>query len=99
MSNHTSGLIYAGKIPTVEVGQDSDFRTILRWADSYRSLRIHANLNSASDLAAAVRVNADGIGCMRSDMLFRTDSERRDLTKAIFLAESEDDRAKFLDQM
>ena len=45
----STGSIYSGAVPTVPAGEDEDFRTILRWADKYKRLKVFANAETIED--------------------------------------------------
>jgi len=76
-----------------------DYEVIMRWAYSYRSMQVFAEVRSFADLCRAVEVGADGIGCLRSDFLFRHDNERLDLTRSILLTDDHSLLNKYLDKM
>ena len=76
-----------------------DFEAIMRWSDSYRSMQVFAEIGSFEDLCRAVEVGADGIGCLRSEFLFRHDNERLDLMRSILLTDDHTLLKKYLETM
>jgi pyruvate, orthophosphate dikinase len=45
----STGFVYNGAVPTIPAGEDEDFRTILRWADKYKRLKVLANAETIED--------------------------------------------------
>ncbi|MDD4075583.1 MAG: PEP-utilizing enzyme, partial [Eubacteriales bacterium] len=66
----STGLIYDGKLPTVEASIGGDFGRLMGWADQYRKLRVRTNADNPHDTAIAVRFGAEGIGLCRTEHMF-----------------------------
>ncbi|MCX7785755.1 MAG: pyruvate, phosphate dikinase [candidate division WOR-3 bacterium] len=66
----TSGSVYLGKIPTVEPELSNEFKTILKWADSIRKLKVRANADTPQDATTARKFGAEGIGLCRTEHMF-----------------------------
>ncbi len=68
--NGSTGLVYVGKIPTVEVQLVGDFGTLMKWADSFRKIGVRTNSDTPKDTAVAVKFGAEGIGLTRTEHMF-----------------------------
>ncbi len=68
--NGTTGKVYAEPIKTVPAELSGNFRTIMEWADSIRTLKIRTNADSPSQAATALKFGAEGIGLCRTEHMF-----------------------------
>ncbi len=68
--NGSTGVLYEGKIDTIEPRLTGAFATIMQWADKYRRLGVRANADTPHDAATAVRFGAEGIGLCRTEHMF-----------------------------
>lgn len=66
----TSGSVYWGEIPTVEPELSNEFKTILKWADEIRTLKVRANADTPQDAITARKFGAEGIGLCRTEHMF-----------------------------
>ena len=73
----SSGEVFLGAIPLVEPDPPDAFRRIMSWADSFRSLRVRANVDTPYDARKAVEMGAEGIGLCRTEHMFFDTEERR----------------------
>jgi pyruvate,orthophosphate dikinase len=87
-----------GDIPKTEASSSDDFQVLLSWADKHRRLKVRANAETPEDAAKARELGAEGIGLCRTEHMF-FESERIDIMRAMILAESNEERQKFLDQL
>ena len=60
----------------VEEGINSAFRTILRWADQYRKLRVFADIASPEDSYKNLDFGSDGVGMLRVENLLMLGKKR-----------------------
>jgi pyruvate,orthophosphate dikinase len=94
----STGRVYKGRVPTVEPEFGAEFRTLMRWADRVRRLRVRTNADTPEDAALARRFGAEGIGLCRTEhMFFQTD--RILAVRRMILAESGEERAKALSRL
>lgn len=81
------GRLLRGLQPTVSVFEDSDFQTVLQWADKFRKLRVDAEISTTADMLEQVKVarqmGADGLGSISTDGLFCNTEERLNLVRSI----------------
>ena len=57
----TSGNIYVGQVPTVEPELGDDFRTVMTWADEYRTMGVRADMTPQVARIDAHLLNRDGV--------------------------------------
>ncbi len=65
-----TGQVYAGRIKTVEPELDDHYEKLMGWADEFRTMRVRANADNATDATAALRLGAEGIGLCRTEHMF-----------------------------
>jgi len=91
-----AGEVMLGDIPKIVASTSDDFQTLLTWADKYRKLKVRANAETPEDAAKALELGAEGIGLCRTEHMF-FDADRIDMMRGMILAESRDERQKYLD--
>ncbi len=107
------GKVFSGDIPVVaseviqvmqgnmrEIASEryNIFSTILKWADSFRTLDIRTNADVPSDAATAIKFGAEGIGLCRTEHMFFAE-DRIKIMQEMILSESEKERIKHLDKL
>ena len=93
-----AGAVYAGQLPTIEPELPKPFRTLLAWADEYRTLGVRANADTPRDAEIARAFGADGIGLCRTEHMF-FDPRRIIHMRRMILADTAESRAVALDQL
>ncbi|MGR9000127.1 MAG: pyruvate, phosphate dikinase, partial [Gammaproteobacteria bacterium] len=83
----STGLIYLGKIPTIEPSFSDELKTLLSWADDVAELEVHANVDTPERARMAVSYGATGIGLCRTERMFNA-SDRLPLVIDMILADS-----------
>jgi len=111
--NGFTGQVYAGDIPVVdsEVIQVIQgkidpsksekyqyFSTLLKWADSFRTLRVRSNADVPDQAQIARGFGAEGIGLCRTEHMFFAE-DRVEIMQQMILASSREDREKYLAQL
>ncbi len=67
----TTGRVYAGQIGTVAPDIDNEWlRTLLEWADAFRTLDVRANADDPVEAERARGYGANGIGLCRTEHMF-----------------------------
>ena len=66
----STGNIYDGIIPTVDAEIVGEFKTIMDWADEFRTLKVRTNADTPADAKKAVELGAEGIGLCRTEHMF-----------------------------
>src|SRR5262245_579577 len=76
----TSGRVIEGVAPVIDPELGDDFKTLMRWADKSRTMRVRANADTPDDATVAREFGAEGIGLCRTEHMFfegdRIDSVR-----------------------
>ncbi len=68
--NGTSGEVAIGSVETQEAQLTGDFAKLMKWADSYRTLKVRTNADSPADSERARGFGAEGIGLCRTEHMF-----------------------------
>jgi len=66
----TSGNIYDGVIKTVDATIAGEFKRIMDWADTYRTMKVRTNADTPQDANKARELGAEGIGLCRTEHMF-----------------------------
>ncbi|RMB11867.1 pyruvate, phosphate dikinase [Eilatimonas milleporae] len=85
----SSGEVFVGEVKTLQPELAGDFATLMRWADTYRRLRVRTNADTPPDSKTAREFGAEGIGLCRTEHMF-FDDNRIVAVRQMILA---DDRA------
>ena len=94
----TTGEVMIGTVATTEPKLSSDFQTVMRWADKYRTLAVRTNADTPADARRARDFGAAGIGPCRTEHMF-FDSQRITAMREMILAETVESRVKALDKL
>ena len=91
--NGTIGKVYTGKVELIPADPDThvEYRTLMKWADEIRQLKIRTNADTPEDAAQAINFGAEGIGLCRTEHMFFDESRIMAIRKMI-LAENKSDR-------
>jgi len=93
--NGTKGLIYDGRIRTIEPDLSGYFSKIMSWADEYRTMKVRTNADTPADAVHAAELGAEGIGLCRTEHMFFDQNSIHTFRTMIF-AQSEEERRKAL---
>ena len=94
----TSGNVYSGKIATEEATLSGDFKTIMDWADEYRTMKIRTNADTVRDAKVAFDLGAEGIGLCRTEHMF-FEAERIFAFRQMIVAKTEEARRAALEKI
>jgi len=94
----TTGAVYSGSIPTKEPELSLEFKTILEWADSFRTLKIRTNADTPKDAAVARRFGAEGVGLCRTEHMF-FGAKRIQAMREMILSTTSEARKKALEKI
>jgi pyruvate, orthophosphate dikinase len=89
----STGEVMEGQVPTTEPTLTGPFRTIMQWADKYRTLKVRTNADTPHDSEVARNFGAEGIGLCRTEHMF-FDPERIHHFREMILAAREDVEAR-----
>ena len=94
----STGLIYLGKIATIEPSFSDELKTLLSWADEVAELEVHANVDTPERARMAMSYGATGIGLCRTERMFNA-SDRLPLVIDMILADSKAAREEALEKL
>ncbi len=94
----TSGIIYTGKVATIEPNFTPEFYTLMKWADEVRDLKIRVNAETPELAIKAQKMGAEGIGLCRTEHMF-FEKGRIVSMREMILAEGEIGRKRALDKI
>ncbi len=94
----STGKIYLGDIPTVEASISGNFERIMKWADTYRTLKVRTNADTPEDAQNAVRLGAEGIGLCRTEHMF-FNPERIPKIRKMILSDTTEEREAALNEL
>ena len=92
----TTGRVFRGRLPTVDVGLDDAFWRLMDWADEARRLGVRANADTPEDAAHARELGAEGIGLCRTEYMF-FGAARLAAMRTMILAPDESERREALE--
>ena len=96
--NGSSGEVILGKAELVEPQLKDDFKQLMQWADSVRSLRIRTNADTPTDAAVACGFGAEGVGLCRTEHMF-FEKERIFTVRLMILAKDQNERKRALEKL
>jgi len=91
----TSGEIYSGNLEVQEPKLFQRFKTLLKWADDVRTLKIRTNADTPEDAQRARKFGAEGIGLCRTEHMFMG-QDRLPWVQKMILADDHKDREQAL---
>ena len=80
----TSGRVIEGVAPVIDPELGEDFKTLMKWADKFRTMRVRANADTPGDATVAREFGAEGIGLCRTEHMF-FEGDRIDLVREMIL--------------
>ncbi|MGE5337302.1 MAG: pyruvate, phosphate dikinase [Gemmatimonadota bacterium] len=94
----STGAVYFGEVPTVEVEFSKDMATLLDWADESARLLVRANADTPRDAQRARDWGARGIGLCRTERMFNQ-TDRLHIVQEMILADSKEARVAALERL
>jgi pyruvate,orthophosphate dikinase len=94
----TTGLVYKGKVPTVNPELKGEFGEFMGWVNEFKTLKVRANADIPRDAKAAKLFGAEGIGLCRTEHMF-FDPDRLPFMQEMILASDEAGRRKALEKL
>ena len=96
----TTGEVFKGALPMLEVdwSKEVELRTLLSWADEFRTLGVYTNADYPRDARRAREFGAEGIGLCRTEHMF-FEEERRPAVVGMIMAKTDEERAKYLEEL
>ncbi len=94
----TAGLVYEGKVPTVDPELSGAFGELMAIADKYRKLGVRTNADTPKDASQAIKFGAEGIGLCRTEHMF-FEGERIKAVREMIIAPDLEGRKKALSKI
>ena len=96
--NGSSGIVYEGKIKTMDPELSDDFAELMEIADQISTMRVRTNADTPETARIAREFGAQGIGLCRTEHMF-FEGNRIKTMREMILAEDEVGRRKALDKL
>ncbi|GMR03486.1 MAG: pyruvate, phosphate dikinase [Thermodesulfovibrionia bacterium] len=98
--NGTKGRVYKDKLSLLQADPEHNpwYKTLMRWADQFRRLRVRANADAPDDSAVARNFGAEGIGLCRTEHMFFA-PDRIKAVREMILSENIEGRKKALSKL
>jgi pyruvate, orthophosphate dikinase len=74
------GDVFEGQVPLVTPELPPAYRTLMKWADAVRKLRVRTNADTPHDSTKARQMGAEGIGLCRTEHMFFKDFEHPEMS-------------------
>lgn len=94
----TTGEVMLGEMEMQEPELIGNFKRVMEWADSVRTLKIRTNADTPLDARVALDFGAEGIGLCRTEHMF-FEEDRIHLVRQMILAKDAAERAKPLEKL
>jgi len=94
----STGNVYLGNIPRVEVELVGKFEEFMNWVDEVRVLKVRTNADTPKDAQIAVKFGAEGIGLCRTEHMF-FDDERIPVVRKMIVSKTVEERQEALDKL
>ncbi|MGN6369275.1 MAG: pyruvate, phosphate dikinase [Phycisphaerae bacterium] len=94
----STGMVFAGEVPTTKPKVSGDFGTLMGWADKTRTLKVRTNADTPHDAQVARDFGAEGIGLCRTEHMF-FEGDRIIAVREMILADNLEDRKKALKKL
>ena len=94
----STGIIYEGKVATIDAEVSGDFAKLMELTDEYAHLKVRANADTPRDAKVAFKFGAQGIGLCRTEHMF-FEGDRIKAVREMILADDEAGRRKALDKL
>jgi pyruvate, orthophosphate dikinase len=96
--NGTTGIVYAGKIITVDPEVSGDFAELMNLAEKHTRMSVRTNADTPKDSRVAREFGAKGIGLCRTEHMF-FEGDRIKAMREMILANDETGRRKALEKL
>ncbi|GBF33747.1 phosphate dikinase [Desulfocucumis palustris] len=94
----STGQVIQGQVPMIDPELSDEFRELLEWADSVRTLGVRANADNPEDSAKAREFGAEGIGLTRTEHMFMA-QDRLPIVQEMILSTTYEERQIALDKL
>jgi pyruvate,orthophosphate dikinase len=94
----STGEIMIGVMPMVDPEMTEEFRTILKWADEVRTMKVYTNADTPHDSHVAKEFGAEGIGLCRTEHMF-FEEDRIPYVRQMIVSKNTEERKKALEKL
>jgi pyruvate,orthophosphate dikinase len=99
--NGTRGIVYQGRLKMKDSLENPRFQKFMAIADSYRTMKVRANVDTPEDAKIALAFGAEGIGLFRTEHMFYGSDSGKPLflLRKMILSKSKEERQVALDEL
>lgn len=94
----STGEVMLGEMEMQQPELLGNFKTIMKWADEVRKLKVRTNADTPEDCKNAIEFGAEGIGLCRTEHMF-FEEDRIHLVRQMILAKNEEERVEPLKKL
>ena len=95
----STGDVYDGLLPVLDGSiEDEDFKTLMRWADDFRTMKVRTNADTPEDARKARELGAEGIGLCRTEHMFFSEG-RIDSFREMICSSTKEEREAALEKI
>lgn len=94
----STGKIIIGKVDLIESNFSEEFKTILKWSDEEKHLKVRANAETKIDAEVSIKFGAEGIGLSRTEHMF-FDDEKIPLMRQMIIAQDYNHRMEAIEKL
>ncbi|MCC8109313.1 MAG: pyruvate, phosphate dikinase [Planctomycetes bacterium] len=95
----STGSIYAGQLALKDPILPPEFKVLMGWCDTIRTVNVRTNADSPSDAKKAIEMGAEGIGLCRTEHMFFEGRDRQLAIQTMIVADTKEDRVKALSKL
>ncbi|UTC58032.1 pyruvate, phosphate dikinase [Treponema sp. OMZ 305] len=92
----TKGDVYVGELKLVQAKQPESYKTLMKWVDEIRTIKVRTNADRPEDAKVAIEHGAEGIGLCRTEHMFFNDEKRILAIREMIVANTTEGRKKAL---
>ena len=92
----TKGDVYVGELKLVQAKQPESYKTLMKWVDEIRTIKVRTNADRPEDAKVAIEHGAEGIGLCRTEHMFFNDEKRILAIREMIVADNTEKRKKAL---
>ena len=92
----TKGDVYVGELKLVQAKQPESYKTLMKWVDETRTIKVRTNADRPEDAKVAIEHGAEGIGLCRTEHMFFNDEKRILAIREMIVADNTEKRKKAL---
>ncbi len=95
----STGSIYSGQLALKDPILPPEFKVLMGWCDTIRTVNVRTNADSPSDAKKAIEMGAEGIGLCRTEHMFFEGRDRQLAIQTMIVADTKEDRVKALSKL